>query len=134
MNAIREDTGRVMTLAIAGWAMLITVAAVEGAFAHFEAREVAVFATLASLYAAATFFMDAQLRRHAARFGAGQVRAVAVAAVVLLGIALARQCAPVATFVAPLATFALAAAAATLRRRARSASSAKSPGATPAAT
>ena len=134
MNAIRESTGRVVTLASAAWAVVVAVASIEGAFAQFDAQSIAAFAALVSAYAVTVFFVDAELRAHAARTAPAALRAIAAAALGLLCIALARHSAPLATFIAPIAALAITAAVRAPKRKTTTTSSAKSPGATRAAT
>jgi hypothetical protein len=133
------DSGRVLAVAAAVWGTVIGVAALEGAFALFPDSSVALFAALASLYAVATCLLDRELRAHALRADPLRAAALALALALALAAALALRSAPLATFFAPLAAWANAAAAgvwlwrASPCHRARSAP-AKSPGANRAAT
>lgn len=136
-RALHEDTGRVIAVATALWAGVVGSAAAEGAFARFEPASLATFAALISLYALAAYRFDPNLRAYAAQFGAGPRLALALTCVAALGACLAMGSAPPAVFFSPLAALAIPVAAGAwrpARRAARSGSSAKSPGATPAAT
>jgi hypothetical protein len=133
-RALREDTGRVIAVAVALWACVVAIAAAEGAFARFEDSSLATFAALISLYSVAAYRLDRNLRGYAVRFGVRTRLALALSCVAALGASLAMRSAPPAMFFSPLAALAIAAAAGAWRRAATSGSSATSPGATPAAT
>jgi hypothetical protein len=131
----REDSARVLAVAAATWGMVIGGAGLEGAFARFEGSTLAALAVLASLYAAGVYFLDPGLRAYVGSIGAMRARMLAAAFIGALVASLAAGSAPVALFFVPLATLAgVAAAAHGVRRSATSTSSAKSPGASPAAT
>jgi hypothetical protein len=131
----REDSARVLAVAAAVWGAVIGGAAFEGALDQFDVSTLAVFAALVSLYAAAAYLLDPQLRSYAGSLGAMRAALLAVAFVGALAAALAAGYESLAIFFAPLAALAtLAAAASGPRRATTSASSAKSPGVTPAAT
>jgi hypothetical protein len=131
----REDSARVLAVAAALWGALIGGAAFEGVLEQFEGSALALFAVLVSLYAAAAYFLDPQLRSYAATLDAMRARLLAAAFVGALVAALAAGYAALAMFFAPLAALAtIAAAAGGPRRATTSASPAKSPGVTPAAT
>jgi hypothetical protein len=131
----REDSARVLAVAAAVWGAVIGGAAFEGALDQFEGSTLALFAMLASLYAAAAYFLDPQLRSYAGTLGAMRAGLLAAAFAGALLAALAAGYAALAMFCAPLATLAgIAAAASAARRATTSASPAKSPGVTPAAT
>ena len=130
----REDSARVLALAAAVWGAVIGAAAFEGVLDQFEGSTLAVFAMLASLYAAAAYFLDSQLRCYAQTLGPVRAGLLAAAVGGALLAALAAGHASLAIFFAPLAALAgIAAAAGGERRATTSASSAKSPGVTPAA-
>ena len=132
---LREDTTRVLALAAAAWGMVVAGATFEGAFALFEGFTLLAFAAAASLYAVAVYFLDPQLRAYSARAGTMRVRMLAAALIGALLASLAAGPASLALFLAPLAAIAAVAAASHgVRRAATSTSSAKSPGASPAAT
>jgi len=134
-RVLREDSARVLLVAAALWGTVIAIAAFEGALARFEGSTLAMLAVAVSLYAAVVYFLDPALRAYADKVDAARARALAAAFVVALAAALAGRSAAFAMFLAPLATLAsLAAAGHGLRRTATSASSAKSPGGTRAAT
>ena len=130
----REETGRVISLAAALWGTVIGIAALEGAFARFEASSLAALAAFVALFAVASYFLDPQLRAYAMRIDAPGAYAFALALVAALLVALELGSAPFAMFFAPLAALAAVAAGERARPQARSASPAKSPGANPAAT
>jgi hypothetical protein len=131
----REDSARVLAVAAATWGMVIAGAELEGAFARFEGSTLAALAVLVSLYAAGVYFLDPGLRAYAGSVGAMRARVLAAAFIGALLACLAAGSASLALFFAPLATLAgVAAAAHGVRRAATSTSSAKSPGASPAAT
>jgi hypothetical protein len=124
----------VLLVAAALWGAVVGIAAFEDAFARFEGSTLAALALFVSVYAAVAFHLDAGLREYAAGIDAVRIRALAaVLGFALLGALIGRST-PLALFVAPLATLAGAAAAHGPRRAATSASSAKSPAATRAAT
>jgi len=125
----------VLALAAAVWGAVIGGAAFEGALGEFDGSTLVLLAALASLYAAAAYLLDPQLRAYAVTLGATRTGLLAAAFVGALAAALAAGYASFAMFFAPLAALATVSAAASRpRHAARSASSAKSPGATPAAT
>ena len=128
----REETGRVLAVAAAVWGSVIFDAALEGAFTRFGATSLAFLAAFVSLFAVASYFLDPQLRGYAN--GRYALRSVlfAFAFGAALVVSLALGSAPFAMFFAPLAALAVVAAVTRPRGAARSASSAKSPGATPA--
>ncbi len=134
----QEETSRVLALAAALWAAVVAIGAVDGAFARFDAAELAAAAAFVSVFAVASLFLDAQLRRYAMQMEAPRAGMLAVGFAAALAIALAIASAPFAMFFAPLAALSIAAAAALRRpgavRAATPRSSAKSPGATRAAT
>jgi hypothetical protein len=131
----REDSARVLAVAAAVWGAVVGGAAFEGALGQFEGSTLALFAVLVSLYAAAAYLLDPQLRSYAGTLGAMRAGLLAATFVGALVAALAAEYASLAMFFAPLAALATVAAAASGPRRATtSASSAKSPGVTPAAT
>jgi hypothetical protein len=118
---------------------MVAAASFEGAFTRFEAASVAIFAAMVSLYAVATYFLDAGLRAFtrslAPRVGAVTALAFALAWV----LAFTAQSVPMAVFLAPVAAAsAVAAIEAALRRsnppREATSTAAKSPGARPAST
>ena len=132
----REETGRVLSLAAALWGTVIGIAALEGAFARFEASSLAALAAFIALFAVASYFLDPQLRTYATRIDAPRASALALALIAALAAALELGSAPFAMFFAPFAALSAVAALGHARPRARamSASPAKSPGANPAAT
>jgi hypothetical protein len=130
----REDSVRVLLMAAALWGTVVAFAAFEGALARFEGSTLAMLTAAISLYAALVYFLDPAVRACAGKVDAPRARALAAVFVVALAAALAGRSAAFAMFLAPLATLASVAAAGHGLRRATSASSAKSPGATPAAT
>jgi hypothetical protein len=131
----REDSARVLAVAAAVWGAVIGGAAFEGALEQFEGSTLALFAALVSLYAAAAYLLDPQLRSYAGTLGATRAGLLAATFVGALVAALAAGYASLAMFFAPMAALAsIAAAASGPRRATTSASSAKSPGVTPAAT
>lgn len=131
----REDSARVLAVAAAVWGAVIGGAAFEGALEQFEGSTLALLAVLVSLYAAAAYLLDRRLRSYAATLGTMRAGLLAAAFVSALVAALSAGYASLAMFFAPLAALASIAAAASGPRRATTpASSAKSPGATPAAT
>lgn len=136
----REETGRVLAVAAALWGTIIGVAALEGAFARFEVASLAMLAAFVSLFAVASYFLDPQLRAYAAERDPLRASALALVFAAAFVVALALGSAPFAMLFAPLAALASVAVATTLPRRAslrrgaKSASLAKSPGANPAAT
>src|SRR5476649_135535 len=131
---LREDSARVLLVAAALWGTVIAIAAFEGALARFEGSTLATLTGAVSLYAAVAYFLDPALRAYADNLDAVRARALAAVLVVALAAALLGRFAAFAMFLAPLATLAGVAAAGHGLRRTTSASSAKSPGATPAAT
>jgi hypothetical protein len=134
-DCLREDCARVLGVAALLWGSVVAIAAFEGALAKFEGSTLAMLTLFVSLYAAAVYFLDAELRAYAGRIGAMRARGLAAIFLVALVAALAGRSTAFALFLAPLATLAsVAAGAHGLRRGATSASSAKSPGANPAAT
>jgi hypothetical protein len=131
----REDCARVLGLAATVWGSVVAIAAFEGALARFEGSTLAALALLACLYAIAVLFLDPGLRAYAGRIGAVRARVLAAVLLAALIASLAGHSTPFALFLAPLATLAsVVAGVNSLRRGATSASSAKSPGANPAAT
>lgn len=131
----REDSARVLAVAAAVWGAVVGGAAFEGALEQFEGSTLAVLAVLVSLYAAAAYLLDPRLRSYAATLGTMRAGLLAAAFVSALVAALSAGYASLAMFLAPLAALAsIATAASGPRRATTSASSAKSPGATPAAT
>ncbi|MGZ5067120.1 MAG: hypothetical protein ACXWG1_16140 [Usitatibacter sp.] len=132
----REDTGRVVAVAMALWAGVVAIAAVEGVGESFEASTLAAFAAFMSLYALGIYALDRGLRDFVARQRAQPVFAIALGVAAAFTLSLAMRWSFPAIFLAPLAALAAAALRDRLRARrgATSASSAKSPGATRAAT
>jgi hypothetical protein len=134
-DCLREDCARVLGVAALLWGSVVAIAAFEGALGRFEGRTLAMLAVLVSLYATAVYFLDAGLRAYAEKARAMRARGLAAIFLAALAAALAGNSTAWALFLAPLATLAsVAAGAHGLRRGATSASSAKSPGANPAAT
>ncbi len=136
-RSLRENTGRVIAVAVALWACVVGIATVEGAFALFEESSLATFAALISLYALAVYRFDPHVRAYALGLGAAPVHAFAAASAAALAASLAMGSAPLWMFFSPLAALAVAAMIGAWRQKCRAAtsgSSAKSPGATPAAT
>jgi hypothetical protein len=133
---VSQDTGRVVAVAVALWAAVAAIAAAEGVAARYEPSELAVFAALVSLYAVGLYALDRSLRDYVMRQRAGPARAIALGVAAAFAATLALQWTVPAIFLSPLAALALAALRDHLpaRRGATPASSAKSPGATPAAT
>ncbi len=132
----REETARVLALAAALWGCVVGIAAFDGAFERFDAASLAALAAFVSLFAAASYLLDPQLHGYAARWEPARTAALALAFLAALAVSLALGSAPFAMFLAPLGALASAAAAggARLRRAAKPAAPAKSPGATRAAT
>lgn len=130
----REETGRVLAVAAALWGSVIGIAALEGAFARFEAPSLAFLAAFVSLFSVASYFIDPQLRAFANGRDAPRAAMIALAFLAALVVSLALGSAPFAMFFTPLAAATGVAAVTRTRNVARSASSAKSPGANPAAT
>jgi hypothetical protein len=130
----REETGRVLAVAAALWGTVVAVAALDGALTRFDVASLASLTAFVSLFAAASFLLDPQLRAYAARMDRLRAAALALGLAGAFVAALALESVPFAMFLAPLATLALAGGGLRLRRLPRSAAPAKSPGATPAAT
>lgn len=133
---VSQHTGRVVAVAVALWAGVAAIAAVEGVATLFEASELATFAALMSLYAVGLYALDRSLREYVMGQRAAPVRAIALGIAAVFATALALRWTVPAIFLSPLAALALAALRDHLpaRRKATSASSGKSPGARPAAT
>ena len=135
-----EETGRVLAVAALVWGSVVGIGALEGAFARFEVASLAMLAAFVSLFAVASYFLDPQLRAYAAERDPLRASALALVFAAAFVVALALGSAPFAMLFAPLAALASVAVATTLPRRAslrrgaKSASLAKSPGANPAAT
>ena len=128
----REETARVLAVAAAVWGSVIFDAALEGAFARFEAPSLAFLTAFVSLFAGASYLLDPQLRAYGNGMDAPRAAMIALAFLAALVVSLALGSAPFAVFLAPLAALAGVAAVTRPRGAARPASSAKSPGATPA--
>lgn len=58
----RENTARVVTLALAFFGMLATLAWAEGVFARLEQETVVALAVFAAAFTAATYLLDRQVR------------------------------------------------------------------------
>ena len=130
----REETGRVLALAAGLWGFVAGIAALEGAFARFDPRSLAILAALVSVFAVASYFLDSQLRRYAMEMPAARSASIAAGFAAALAMALALGSAPFAMWLAPLASMSVVAVLTRPRGAARSSSPAKSPGARPAAT
>ena len=135
----REETGRVLAVATALWGSIVGIALLEGAFERFEPIALALAAAFVSLFAVASYLLDPQLRAYADETGPLRKGAFAWVASGAFVVAVALGSAPFAMWLAPLAALGSVVVATTLprnraRSRARPASSAKSPGANPAAT
>ena len=130
----REETGRVLAVAAALWGSIVAAAAFEGALARFDAASLASLAAFVSFFAVASVLLDPQLRAYAARMDRMRAVALTLGLAAAFVVALALRSVPLAMFLAPLASQAIAAVAGAPRRAARSAAPAKSPGARPAAT
>lgn len=148
-RAPREDTGRVVVVALAGWSALVSGAALEGVFARLEAAPCAALAIFALAYAMVAYVLDDGVRSWLERRSARTLAAVAVAIDVALAAGawealragdgweqlLATLHGPVlALVVAPLAAPCHLGAVRVLLRARLSSGVARSPGATPAAT
>src|SRR5476651_2684680 len=69
-DCLREDCARVLGVAALLWGSVVAIAAFEGALAKFEGSTLAMLTLFVSLYAAAVYFLDAELRAYAGRIGA----------------------------------------------------------------
>jgi hypothetical protein len=136
IRRVREDSARVLAVALATWGIVIAAAAVEGAFARFAAETLVAFAAGISLYGVCLYFLDRSLRGFAATMRARSVIVANALSLAALAAALAMGWVALAAFFAPLAAVSGVAAAERWRqsRRAPRSAPAKSPGANPAAT
>jgi hypothetical protein len=130
----REETGRVLAVAATLWGTVVAMAALDGALARFDATSLVSLAAFVSLFAAASVFLDPQVRAYAARTDRLRAAALALGLAGALAVALALGSVPFAMFFAPLASLAITASGLRPRRAATPGAPAKSPGATPAAT
>lgn len=62
MSTIPEETPRTLGLALAGWALGVTIGSLEGVFEKFSPVELAGLATFAFLFATATTHLDQRVR------------------------------------------------------------------------
>ena len=128
-------TGRVLFAAAAVWAVVMAAAAVEGVAGKFGDGALEAFGVGVSLFAAASYRIDAELRAFARATALRALTLAALLGIGLLAAALAARAVTLAVFVAPLASAALAARLDRgFPRRRPTTVSAKSPGARPAAT
>lgn len=131
---IPQENGRVLFAAAALWGTVVAAAAVEGVMDMFEPTELGVFAGLVSAFAWIAYRVDDELRAFAQSVTTRKLLAWSIAmgaAWIAAGLA---QLGALAIFLAPLVAFEAAALADRPNRAAVRKSSAKSPGARPAAT
>jgi hypothetical protein len=146
--AVQENTRTVLATTVVLWAAGVAMAAWEGVFAKLSPTTFALLVAFALLYAAAGYSLDRGLRAVAAASGVVILWAMALAAdAILIATAVAVIASPApalealsrfphaisALFVAPMATV-LHLAAMTRATRRVSSTTARSPGAKPAAT
>ena len=142
----QEDTGRVIGLALVGWAAVVGLAAIEGVLAKLGPAELAAVAVFGLVYALATYLFDATIHAYVQKAdlrllagGLAAIDVILVAAVVEVarhGLASITSL-PLALAAFVLAPVALALHVAALESAAKprvKRSAARSPGATPAAT
>lgn len=132
---IAQETGRVLFAGVAVWATVVAAAAMEGVADKFGDGTLGALGAAISLFAVATYRIDAELRAFARGM---RVRILTLAASLGLAIALAAfavHATVLALFAAPLAAFALAARADRgFAAESPTRASAKSPGARQGAT
>lgn len=132
-----EDTGRVIAVTLALWAIAVGAATAEGVFERMAEGELAALAIFATLYAPATYRIDRRIREYVLARPASQVMlATAVLNVVLAAAVVAGAPWPLLAFfglpLAAVAHFALVERLWRARRGVKRAS-ARSPGASQAA-
>jgi hypothetical protein len=127
-SIVREDTARVVALAVATWAVAVAGAAFEGAFQLFGSRSIAYFAAAMCVYAAAAYLVDSELRAFARSVPAAWMAGVSAALGAALAITLCVPAVPLAVFLAPLATASVLGFAEAIARGAPRSSGATRPG------
>ena len=130
---VHQETGRVLFAAAAVWATVMAAASVEGVTTKFDTAGLAAFGIGVSAFAAIAYRVDDELRE----YGRGIATPVLVSfAIGALGLWIAAAFAHTTALMIIASPFVALAAAALLDRprRALRKSSAKSPGARPAAT